>query len=173
MAHLETEGKFAVVIVPPRLVDFWKEILVSYGATKAKVFSHGKLEEILNDEKLMRKRDIVLVDESHNFRNPDTKRYRDLEMICYDKQVILLSATPQNLNIWDIYWQLKLFTPYDTNHDFRIYPLSLKEYFKKCDSGEANIEDLIAQIFIRRTRSDIKRILSTGKISFSCKKRAI
>lgn len=170
LAHLETEGKFAVVIVPPRLVDFWKEILVSYGATKAKVFSHGKLEEILNDEKLMRKRDIVLVDESHNFRNPDTKRYRDLEMICYDKQVILLSATPQNLNIWDIYWQLKLFTPYDTNHDFRIYPLSLKEYFKKCDSGEANIEDLIAQIFIRRTRSDIKEYYPQEKLVFPVRK---
>ena len=166
LAHLETEGKFAIVIVPPRLIEFWEETLRDRGATKAKVFSNGKLEDILNDEKLMSTRKVVLIDESHHFRNPDTKRYRNIERICYGKQVILLSATPQNLSIWDIYWQLKLFTPYETNHNFRIYPISLKEYFKKCESGEANIEDLIAQIFIRRTRSDIKEYYPHEKIIF-------
>ena len=165
LSHLETEGKTAIVIVPPRLVEYWKEILSDFGAAKAKVFSSGKLDEILENEKYL-KRKVVLVDESHHFRNPDTKRYKDLEKICQDKQVILLSATPQNLSIWDIYWQLKLFTPYETNHNFRIYPLSLKKYFEACERGDANIEDLISQVFIRRTRSDIKEYYPDEKIIF-------
>jgi len=165
LSHLETEGKTAIVIAPPRLVEYWREVLLDFGVSKAKVFSIGKLEEILDDERYM-KRKVVLVDESHHFRNPETKRYKDLIKICQDKQVILLSATPQNLSIWDIYWQLKLFTPYETNHNFRIYPIELKKYFEACDKGEANIEDLISEIFIRRTRSDIKEYYPDEKISF-------
>lgn len=155
LAHLETEGKNAVVIVPPRLKEMWEEVLRDLGANRAKVFSSGKLEDILNSEKYL-SRPIVLIDEAHHFCNPNTKHYQDLTEICRNKQVILLSATPQNLNIWNIYWQIKLFTPYETNHKFRIYPINLREYFKACEKGNANIDDLISQIFIRRTRSDIK-----------------
>jgi superfamily II DNA or RNA helicase len=165
LSHLETEGKTAIVIAPPRLVEYWREVLLDLGVSKAKVFSMGKLEEILDNERYM-KRKVVLVDESHHFRNPETKRYKDLLKICQDKQVILLSATPQNLSIWDIYWQLKLFTPYETNHNFRIYPIELKKYFEACERGEANIEDLISEIFIRRTRSDIKEYYPDEKIVF-------
>lgn len=155
LSHLETEGKTAIVIVPPRLVEYWQEVLSDFGVSKAKVFSSGKLEEILDNEKYL-KRKVVLIDESHHFRNPDTKKYNDLSIICREKQVILLSATPQNLNIEDLHWQIKLFTLYEANHNFRIYPVKLKEYFKACENNEANIEDLIAQLFIRRTRTDIK-----------------
>jgi len=165
LSHLETEGKTAIVIAPPRLVEYWREVLLDFGVSKARVFSMGKLEEILDDERYM-KRKVFLVDESHHFRNPETKRYKDLLKICQDKQVILLSATPQNLSIWDIYWQLKLFTPYETNHNFRIYPIELKKYFEACERGDANIEDLISEIFIRRTRSDIKEYYPDEKIVF-------
>jgi len=165
LAHLESEGKSAIVIVPPRLVEYWQEVLSDFGVAKAKVFSSGKLEEILENERYLKKK-VVLVDESHHFRNPDTLKYRDLAKICEDKEVILLSATPQNLSMWDIYWQLKLFTPYEANHNFRIYPIELKKYFKECERGSANIEDIIAQVFIRRTRTDIKEYYPDVKIHF-------
>jgi len=166
LAHLETEGKFAIVIVPPRLKEYWEEVLRSFGVVRAKVYSSGKLDDVLNDERVMTRSKVVLVDESHHFRNPDTKKYRDLLTICRGKQVILLSATPQNLSIWDIYWQLKLFTPYETNHKFRIHPIELKKYFEACETGVANIEDLIGEIFIRRTRSDIKEYYPDEKLVF-------
>lgn len=169
LSHLETEGKTAIVISPPRLVEYWKEVLAELGASKAKVFSAGKLDEVLDNEKYL-KRKVVLVDESHHFRNPDTLRYRDLSKICQDKEVILLSATPQNLSIWDIYWQLKLFTPYETNHNFNIYPIQLKKYFEACEKGNANIEDLITQVFIRRTRSDIREYYPDEEIVFPTRK---
>jgi len=165
LSHLETEGETAVVIVPPRLVEQWKEVLSDLGVAKAKVFSSGNLEEILGNEKYL-KRKVVLIDEAHHFRNPDTNKYRDLEKICEGKEVILLSATPQNLSIWDIYWQIKLFTLYEANHQFGIYPIELKEYFKACESGKANIEDLIGEIFIRRTRSDIREYYPDEKLVF-------
>jgi len=111
LSHLETEGKPALVVAPPRLVEYRRDILANFGASKARVISSGKIEEAFENESYLKKK-VVLVDESHHFRNPETKRYRDLAKICEGKEVILVSATPQNLNIWDIYWQLKLFTPY-------------------------------------------------------------
>lgn len=169
ISHLETEGKKSIVIAPPRLVEYWEEVLSEFGSSKAKVFSSGKLGEILENEKYL-KREVILIDESHHFRNPDTQKYKNLAKICEGKKVILLSATPQNLSIWDIYWQLKLFTPYEANHNFRIYPIELKNYFKECEKGNTNIEDLIAQIFIRRTRSDIKEYYPEEKIVFPKRK---
>ena len=165
LSHLETEGETAIVIVPPRLVEYWQNVLAEFGAAKAKVFSAGKLDEILNNEKYL-KRKVVLIDESHHFRNPNTKKYKDLAIICEGKKVILLSATPQNLSIWDIYYQLKLFTPHEVYHNFRISPIRLKKYFEACEEKKADIEDLISQIFIRRTRSDIKEYYPHEKIAF-------
>jgi ERCC4-related helicase len=169
LSHLETEGKPALVVAPPRLVEYWRDILANFGASKARVISSGKIEEAFENESYLKKK-VVLVDESHHFRNPETKRYRDLAKICEGKEVILVSATPQNLNIWDIYWQLKLFTPYEANHRLRIYPVEIKRYFDACDKGEANIDDLISQIFIRRTRSDIKEFYPDERIYFPARK---
>lgn len=165
LAHLQEEGKKALVIGPPKLKEYWEEVLSSFGVGTARYFSYGKLEDILNDERLM-SRDVVLIDESHHFRNPDSKRYKDMELICEGKQVILVGATPQNLGIWDLYHQIKLFTPNDNFHQFRIDPPNLKEYFKRCASGEANLEDLIDQIVIRRTRKDIQELYRRQDLKF-------
>lgn len=169
LAHLQEEGKRALVIGPPKLKDNWEEVLSLFGVGTARFFSHGKLEDILNDERLMA-RDVVLIDESHHFRNPDSQRYKDMELICEGKQVILVGATPQNLSIWDIYNQIRLFTPSEAFHQFRIDPPLLKEYFSVCERGEANLENLIDQIVIRRTRKDIKELYKDEKITFPKRK---
>ncbi|HRR96882.1 MAG TPA: phospholipase D-like domain-containing protein, partial [Candidatus Ratteibacteria bacterium] len=115
LSHLEEEGKRAIVICPPKLKEQWQDVLSEFGVGTARIFSLGELEKILNDEKLMA-RDIILVDEAHHFRNPDTFRYQDLQLICENKKVVLVGATPQNLSVWDLYYQIKLFTANDLDH---------------------------------------------------------
>ncbi len=53
--------------------------------------------------------EIIIVDEAHRFRNPDTKSYELLKNICRNKKVILLTATPFNNKPEDILAMLKLF----------------------------------------------------------------
>jgi len=154
LAHLQEEGKKALVICPPKLADQWKDVLAEFGVGTTRVFSSGKLGAVLNEEKLLA-REIVLIDEAHHFRNPTTNRYQDMELISEGKKVILLGATPQNLSIWDLYHQIKLFTPSEVDHKFRIDPPVLKDFFKACEKREADIEDLVNDIVIRRTRKDI------------------
>ncbi len=169
LAHLQEEGKRALVIGPPKLRENWEEVLSLFGVGTAKFFSYGKLEDILNDERLMA-RDVILIDESHHFRNSEPKRYKDMELICEGKQVILVGATPQNLGVWDLYNQIRLFTPSETVHQFRIAPPSLKEYFGACEEGTANAENLIDQIIIRRTRKDIKELYKHEELKFPARK---
>ena len=169
LAHLQEEGKRALVIGPPKLRDNWEEVLSLFGVGTARFFSHGKLDDILNDERLMA-RDIILIDESHHFRNPESQRYKDMELICEGKQVILVGATPQNLGVWDLYNQIKLFTPSETAHEFRIDPPSLKDYFTLCEKDRASLENLIDQIVIRRTRKDIKELYKTEDLKFPKRK---
>ena len=79
-------------------------------------------------------RGTVLVDEAHNFRNVNNKRYDALRDY-FDAgrhKTILLSATPQNLAPLDIYHQLRLFMD-ETEHGLDIEPRALYEYFRCAD----------------------------------------
>ena len=165
LAHLEAEGMKAIVICPPVLQSNWNEVLDLFNCN-AKVYSKGVLGKIINDDRAMQ-REVVLVDEAHHFRNPETDRYKDLELICEKKKVILVGATPQNLSIWDLYHQIKLFHPEETSEVLKIEPPILKEFFEeaikervKLDAkGKVNTpdisENLIQQLLIRRTRKNI------------------
>lgn len=64
---------------------------------------------------------LVLIDESHNFRNSDTQKYKAIDdligLINPTPYVALLSATPQNNSPKDLYNQIRLFqrTPNNSN----------------------------------------------------------
>lgn len=62
---------------------------------------------------------LILIDESHNFRNADTQKYKAIDdligFITPTPYVALLSATPQNNAPRDLYNQIKLFQR-DTNY---------------------------------------------------------
>ena len=70
--------------------------------------------------------DVILIDEAHNFRNRRTKRYAALETLLAAngrrgrdggrKKLILLTATPINNNIFDLYNQINLFTGNDRTY---------------------------------------------------------
>lgn len=95
-----------LVICPPILQDYWKESLLDF-RVPAEVVSLGKLEHIIR--KGVSKYDYIVVDEAHRFRNEATQSYADLLDICRGKKVILVTATPLNNTINDIFSQLKLF----------------------------------------------------------------
>ncbi|PIR91297.1 hypothetical protein COZ78_02820 [bacterium (Candidatus Gribaldobacteria) CG_4_8_14_3_um_filter_42_11] len=165
LAHLQEEGEKAVVICSPKIIEQWEQVLDDYNVN-TKVISRGKLSDILNNDKLMQ-RPVVLIDEAHHFRNPETASYKDLQIICEGKKVILVGATPQNLKLLDIYHQIKLFHPREITDTLIIDPPELKEFFKKADEERQKLngegkedfpdrsENLFQQILIRRTRKNI------------------
>ena len=158
-----------LVICPPVLVDYWKEVLLEFDVA-AEVESLGKLDAIL--EKGVDKFAYVFIDEAHRFRNQGTESFSALHKICYGKKIVLISATPINNYSSDIENQIYLFQP---KHNSTIIGLKdLEAFFRELRSKEkkytkgtqmyldqvrANSEEIrdriLRHIMIRRTRNEI------------------
>ena len=117
--------------------------------------------------KAYRNFDFVLIDESHNFRNPGTSRYRNLYTLLAagkrDKRVALLTATPINNTIWDLYHQLKLLTKGQEDY-YRDWGISnLRGFFARVDKGGAELFNLLEESMVRRSRQDIRKRQQAGE----------
>jgi len=98
-----------LIICPKNLVHMWEDYRHKY-QLRAKVISITQAQTTLPKERRYR---VVIIDESHNLRNREGKRYKSiLEYIqLNDCKVILLSATPYNKTFLDLSNQLRLFIP--------------------------------------------------------------
>lgn len=129
---------------------------------------------------------LIIIDESHNFRNSDTQKYRDLDTLIgdiesrtgYAPYIGLLSATPQNNSPEDIKNQIYLFQR-EPNHSelpdieggkldsFMARMHILFDEARKDDSKEGRMkllyvaneirEKVLNHLMVRRTRTDIKK----------------
>ncbi|MDE0526770.1 MAG: helicase-related protein [Thaumarchaeota archaeon] len=166
LKHLkETKRAKPLIICPPHLIGMWEEYMRAF-AIHADVVSRYKIGM---DDKILGRYtncDVILVDESHNFRNK-TRAYEALhafmEQQSDDSSIIMLTATPISNGVTDLKNQLSLF-PAERIRD--IPPLgnaSLDEHFKGLErehqltaDGEEKIRDLLRHILIRRTRRQIR-----------------
>lgn len=175
----------ALVVCPAQLKNNWSgDKLLSYGIM-GETISMEELPQLVLDEdegetptermrrerrlRFLRGFDIVLVDESHNFRNPATKRYRALQEIIRgagDMRVVLLTATPINNSPWDLYHQLSLVTRGDDTWYAGRGPISnLRNTFRAIEEGAngAGLLDTMLLSLVRRTRHDIRAMQAAGK----------
>lgn len=116
------EGGRGLIICPPGLMGpksgaagGWYEYKRRFGLHDWEVWSRGKLPALREHLAVDPDFDLVIVDEAHNFRNPDTEDFCNLLNICFGKKVILLTATPFNNRPTDLLALLKLFTPNQAN----------------------------------------------------------
>ncbi|MBA2409580.1 MAG: hypothetical protein H0V62_07360 [Gammaproteobacteria bacterium] len=110
---LQLDGR-CLIIAPPSLLDenspgYWPRVFRDFCIPGHKCVSIGKLEEVIDQGVEFYK--YVFIDESHRFKSDSTQRYEHLTRICQGKGVILVSATPYNNTLDDVYSQLKLFQP--------------------------------------------------------------
>lgn len=177
----------ALVVCPAQLADNWSpEKLLGYGIS-GETISMESLPGLVLDEgetetplerhrrerrlhRLQQHFDVVLVDESHNFRNPATRRYRALQEVIRggiaDKRIILLTATPINNTPWDLYHQLSLITRGDDTWYAGRGPIAnLRNTFRAIEKGGSGTGLLDAMLLslVRRTRHDIRAMQDAGQ----------
>ena len=102
-----------LIICPKHLVPMWEDYRAQYRLA-GRVLSLSQAARVLPDLRIYR---LVLIDESHNLRNREGKRYHAIQEYIRenDSKVILLSATPYNKTYVDLSNQLRLFISED--HD--------------------------------------------------------
>ncbi|HHG89816.1 MAG TPA: helicase, partial [Devosia sp.] len=158
-----------LVICPPVIKGYWEESLHDF-RVPARVESLGKLDHVIRFG--IDRFDYVVVDEAHRFRNEATRAYADLLDICRGKKVILVTATPLNNTIDDIYAQLKLFqAPKNSTipgiPNLERFFQRLRKRFKGLDRADPAYkavikevsreirERILKHVMVRRTRTDV------------------
>lgn len=108
---------------------------------------------------------LVVIDEAHALRNPDTRRAHALRQLLMGdppKHVILMSATPVNNGLWDLYHLLNYFTEHDAVFADLGIP-SLKTRFEQAVQEDPfslkpdMLFDVLDQTTVRRTRHFVQK----------------
>jgi len=150
----------ALVICPAQLRDsLWRPILSKY-----RIFTVMRSQEEVSQTNFPYAEfadcDWVLVDESHNFRNTSANRYDNLMRVLTSgkpKKLVLMTATPVNNSIFDLYNQIRFITR-DADNSFAEAGIpSLWGYFLIAETQNRDLYDLLEEISVRRTRHYIKR----------------
>ncbi len=164
-------GYETLIICPKNLEPMWERHRTEYGL-RGMVLPISQVIKKLPDLKRYR---LVLIDESHNLRNREGRRYKaiaDYIRSC-DAKVILLTATPYNKTKADLSSQLRLFIDEKSNigirpeHFMRKFGVSEAEFERKHQCKVNSIlateksdefddwRELIRLYMVRRTRSFI------------------
>ena len=166
--YLET-----LILCPKNLVRMWEDYRDTY-RLRGRVLS---VSRAINELPELRRYRVVIIDESHNLRNREGKRYRAIQEYIQQNgsKVILLTATPYNKTYLDLSNQLRLFVQDDV--DLGVRPeqyLKLKlngsetEFLKKHQCPLRSLaafekseypddwQELMRLYMVRRTRSFIQ-----------------
>ena len=139
---------------------------------------HGtglKLEAGINDYAM------VVVDEVHNLRNPATQRAEALRRLLRGsppKKLVLLTATPVNNSLWDLYHQLGYFIRNDAAFADVGIP-SVRDHFAKAmalnpdDLTPEHLFDVLDTVAVRRTRSFVKRYYPNDTVTIGGREQTI
>ncbi len=103
----DDQGIETLILCPRNLVRMWEDYAGDYGL-RAHVLP---ISQVINRLPDLRRYRLVIVDESHNLRNRESKRFRAIRdyIADNDSKCILLSATPYNKTYLDLSSQLRLF----------------------------------------------------------------
>jgi superfamily II DNA or RNA helicase len=170
------EGRNALVVAPAQLAREWQRHVIR-ARLPAQVISFQDLarDEQLVPEARQRKRvldaskdayRLVIVDEAHALRNEDTTWHRAMDRLLGGerKDVVLLTATPVNNGLWDLYSLVMLFGRHDRAFA-RVGVPSARELFVRAGANERDPENLDPDVLfpladavsVRRDRAFIEQ----------------
>ncbi len=173
------EGRRALLVAPSQVLrSMWDKKLKESGISVYKQVTMESLgrENALERWNEYRNIDFVLIDESQNFRSKNANRSRNLAKIMTigkSKQALLLSATPINNSIMDLYYQMSIITRGDDSYFWRTIGIpDLYRHMRDAANKEGGlaaglekIQRLLDGIMIRRTRSYIREVYPKDTIN--------
>ena len=151
-------------LLPVELVSY--EELMADGRLNPEHTDAVKLKAAINDYAM------VVIDEAHNLRNPSTQRAQALRQLLGGsppKKLVMLTATPVNNSLWDLYHLLGYFLRNDAAFaDVGIR--SLRDHFAAAmakgpdDLTPEHLFDVLDAVAVRRTRAFVKRFYPNDTI---------
>lgn len=170
---MRVENKKVLLIAPSQVLEtVWKSQLERGGF---RIYEEStemvSREDFQYKIKKYQKADVIVIDESQAFRSKNTGRLCNLMKLVAGKRkdIILLSATPINNGIMDLYYQISIITGGHDDYFVDIGIPDFYEYMKKMAKdgigvGIDRMHSLLDEIMVRRTRSFIKKAYPQEKI---------
>ena len=143
-----------VLVVPAVLVDQWRALLARLGLT-ARVETHERLSRDGKTQRGFAPGSLVVVDEAHHFRNPETRRFGALARLLVHSRVLLVTATPVHNRPADLLHLLRLFLRDDALVAFGVPSLLVAA--RESRVGPA-VHAAVARIVVARSRQRVARL---------------
>lgn len=161
-----------LVIAPASLKEMWVREL-KQATVSGSVITQESMGREDFDPFSLGGADVILIDESHKFQSQGSQRYEALEQIIMlnggrgkageRKKIILLTATPINNSLNDLYNQISLITQGDDGYFASAGIGDLKRYFQAAkkaqmtlDGSGGNLFNILEEIAVRRPRIIIR-----------------
>jgi superfamily II DNA or RNA helicase len=165
--YAKERGLYTLVIAPAQLRETHWDRAIHQHLLPAQVVSYNQLAQDQQlggtQQHLHLHKDayrLVLIDEAHAFRNSDNTWYAALDHLLGGtrKDVVLLTATPVNNSLWDLYNLVMLFARHDAAFEPLLGIPSMRERFAAAGAHDPeNIREellfpIVDAISVRRDR---------------------
>lgn len=167
--------KSALILVPPSLVNQWQDELqskfeifftqkddtdyIDASSHELLIFSHSSAISS-NQKELLQKRnwDLIIVDEAHSMKNPQTKKYQLLNLLSR-KFTLFLTATPIQNNLSELYALVDLLKPglLGTLSEFKRKYVEDSKMRKINPYTKDELQEILSKVIIRTTREQVKK----------------
>jgi len=167
------EGKRPLLIAPKSVLEItWKDEMRRLNV-KVDELSTEKLSQdpsCIEEYKGEYGPKLIIVDEAHYFRRQSTNRYEALRemVVANGAQVVLVTATPVNTSLMDLYSLMSLYLPEDCIADlgYTLRGRFISEQSKWIRGEPINMDDVLRRFIVRHSRELAKALDREGKIKF-------
>ena len=170
-------AKSILILAPPSLIYQWQSEMetkfdlkffqkedndfVDASSHDLLIFSHsGAVYE--NQKRLLTSRnwDMVIVDEAHSLKNAETLKYKLVKDLSR-KYTILLSATPIQNNLLELYTMVDLIRPgmLGTKTNFKNKYADDRQMRRVNPMFKEELQKILSQLIIRTTRQEVKKYI--------------
>jgi superfamily II DNA or RNA helicase len=153
------DGRPVLVCGPAQLAQHWRRYLRGvrgWSWLSHTALSRGRTWCALRGDAL------VVVDEAHAFRNPATRRYHALAVLCEDADVLLMTATPVNNALSDFHHIVRLFARAGSFADVGVPDLAAATDSAMSGGDTRMIRRVAEAVVVRRTREFVQRRYGTS-----------
>jgi len=163
-----TLGEPFALVVPAVLIHQWRALLAQHDV-QAPMLTHEALSGSAIRPTAYPTIRLLVVDEAHRFRNPETNRYGALARLAVGRQVLLVTATPVHNRVADLFYLFRLFL---RDHDLTVLGVPSLRRAARGELDPLTLAAVAARLGVARSRERARAGYRAGSVALSFPERA-
>lgn len=152
------------LVVPAVLLPQWRGLLGRFGVHDTPIITHESLSLSTVTRSNSPTVPLLVVDEAHRFRNPETNRYRALARLVVGREILLVTATPIHNRVADLLHLLRLFL---RDHALAALGVPSLRAASQRDDDNSLASAAAARLIVARSRERVQSGYNGGPVTLS------